>query len=347
MTGGYLYHRRLADRAPANGAELAFVSVPPLPFPASLATGPAWLRQPALRRAQVLVLDSIAAAPASPWLRRVDRPVVGMLHQPPGGIDGGRLRRGYQAPFDRWAYRRARLLIVASDWLAQELVHQGLRESRLRVVPPGRDLEGEPGREGRAKPSPDRRLALREGRRIAALCVANWLPRKGLAELLDALAGLSPDLVTLHLVGDAEADPRYASRLRSRLRSPELTARVVVHGVLDATRLGELYRDVDAFVLPSFEEPYGTVWGEAMAAGLPVVGWRAGNLPFLAEHEREALLLPPGDVAGLRHALERVALDEGLRRRLGDAAARRAAGRPTWDETAARFFAILREVRQG
>jgi len=49
-------------------------------------------------------------------------------------------------------------------------------------------------------------------------------------------------------------------------------------------------------VLPSLKEPYGTVYGEAMAFGLPVVGWRAGNLPYLAEDEQEGLILAPGDV---------------------------------------------------
>ena len=40
-------------------------------------------------------------------------------------------------------------------------------------------------------------------------------------------------------------------------------------------------------MLPSWKEPYGTVYGEAMACGLPVVGWRAGNLPYLADDDRE------------------------------------------------------------
>ena len=53
-----------------------------------------------------------------------------------------------------------------------------------------------------------------------------------------------------------------------------------------------------------------------MAAGLPVVGWRAANLPHLAEDGREGLLATPGDVAGLSHALRRLAEDEDLRRRL-------------------------------
>jgi glycosyltransferase involved in cell wall biosynthesis len=91
-------------------------------------------------------------------------------------------------------------------------------------------------------------------------------------------------------------------------------------------------------------EPYGTVWGEAMAAGLPVVGWRAGNLPHLAEHGREGLLVGPGDVAALSAALASLAGDEDLRRRMAAAAERRAADRPTWAQSAALFFGALREA---
>jgi glycosyltransferase involved in cell wall biosynthesis len=103
-----------------------------------------------------------------------------------------------------------------------------------------------------------------------------------------------------------------------------------------------LYRDADIFVLPSVREPYGTVYGEAMAAGLPVVGWRAGNLPYLADHGQEGLLVPPGDVAGLASALRTLAEDEELRARLAVAARRRAAAFPTWEQTAERFFAVVR-----
>jgi glycosyltransferase involved in cell wall biosynthesis len=86
------------------------------------------------------------------------------------------------------------------------------------------------------------------------------------------------------------------------------------------------------------------VWGEAMAAGLPVVGWRAGNLPFLADHEREGLLAPIGDVPALAEGLRRLAADPELRARMGRAAAARAEARPTWDETADMFFAVITEV---
>jgi glycosyltransferase involved in cell wall biosynthesis len=105
-----------------------------------------------------------------------------------------------------------------------------------------------------------------------------------------------------------------------------------------------MYQAVDAFVLPSFEETYGTVWGEAMAAGLPVVGWHAGNLPFLADDGRDGLVVPVGDVPALGDAIESLARDPAFRERLGRAARIRAAARPTWDQSAARFFGTIHEV---
>jgi glycosyltransferase involved in cell wall biosynthesis len=355
LTGGYRYHRRMAELAPSCGAAIRFVSFPERPFPLSTLAGRAVLRQ---ARADVIVLDSIAAAFLGPWLPRRPRstgarptggppwgspdpsvpPVVGSLHQPPGGIDHGPLRRGVQAALDRTAYRRARLLLVASTALGEELAATGYPRERIRVVPPGRDLPTGPmGRRG----------DLRKGRQAGLLCVANWVPRKGVLELLEATAQLPDGLATLHLAGDDRADRRYGARVRERLSRPDLAGRVVVHGPLPAERVAALYQEADVFVLPSLLEPYGTVWGEAMAAGLPVVGWRAGNLPHLATDGREGLLAGPGDVGALRDALARLAGDEGLRRALGAAAARRAADRPTWAQSAALFFSALREAAAG
>ena len=41
LTGGYLYHRRLAELAPRHEARLDFVSFPDRPFPLAILDGPA------------------------------------------------------------------------------------------------------------------------------------------------------------------------------------------------------------------------------------------------------------------------------------------------------------------
>ncbi|HEX2104021.1 MAG TPA: glycosyltransferase family 4 protein [Solirubrobacteraceae bacterium] len=335
LTGGYLYHLRMAAAAPRHGARVVFVSFPQRPFPLPALAAPRVLRRFRHLGADAVLLDSIAAAFAAPWLAAdgaAPAPVIGVLHQPPGGIDHGRARSVAQAPLDRLAWRHARVLLVASDHLADQLAAEGFDPARIRVVPPGRDVAAAPVDAG----------DLRRGRRAALLCVANWIERKGILELLDALARLPPDAATLHLVGDEHADAAYGPRVRRRLARPDLATRVVAHGPLSRERVAGLYAAADAFVLPAFREPYGTVWGEAMAFGLPVAGWRAGNLPYLADHERHGLLVAPGDVGALANALERLATDAALRTRLGEAARRRAAARPTWEEAAALFFDTIR-----
>jgi glycosyltransferase involved in cell wall biosynthesis len=339
LSGGYLYHLRMADAAPAHEARILFVSLPEWRFPLAALRGAAALRRAEKLGASALLLDSIAAAFAGPALalRRPGVPLIAVLHQPPGGIDHGAVRERAQAPLDRLALRRADLLIAASDHLAEQLVEAGLVRSRIRVVPPGRDVAPPSG-----GPPPD----LRKGRRAAFLTVANWLPRKGILELLEAFARLPADAGTLHLAGDDAAETRYATRVRSRLAEADLTGRVVVHGPMALEDVAALYRAADVFVLPASREPYGTVWGEAMAFGLPVVGWRAGNLPYLAEDRQEGLLVKPGDVDALSRALMRLALDVDMRATLGAAAKRRALSRPTWEASAGLFFAAIREVIQ-
>lgn len=333
-TGGYLYHRRLAELAPRYGAWLTFASFPAWPFPFPALYGPRLLASPPVRRADVVVLDSIAAAFLAPWITAVRAPVLAMVHQPPGGIDHGPVRRHVQAVLDRAAYRRAGPVLVASDLLAAQFGAAGY-SGDLLVVPPGRDVA--------PAPSGPRR-DLRAGASAALLCVGNWVARKGILQLLDAVARLPGRLVRLHLVGDDRPDPRYAVRVRRRLARPDLAGRVDCHGHLGREQVAAMYRDADVFVLPSLREPYGTVYGEAMAAGLPVVGWRAGNLPYLAGNGQEGLLAEPGDVAGLASALRRLAEDGGLRTRLGRAAMRRAATFPSWEQTAGRFFGAAREA---
>jgi glycosyltransferase involved in cell wall biosynthesis len=287
----------------------------------------------AAKAADITVVDSIAAAFLAPW--RLPRPAVAILHQPPGGIDAGPARRAVQSWLDRTVYRRCEVLILASQALVDAVPGRA-----CLVVPPGSDpgLSPPPPR----GPLPD----LRQGRRVAMLTVGNWVPRKGILDLLAAFGRIPGDAATLHLVGRTDQDSAYSVRVQARLDGPELRGRVVVHGPLLPTEMGPLYAGADVFVLPSYEEPYGTVYGEALAAGLPVVGWRAGNLPNLAVDGREGIVLEPGDLAGLASALERVALDDEYRERLSAGARIRGRQLPTWRETASLFFDTLKGVAE-
>jgi len=85
-----------------------------------------------------------------------------------------------------------------------------------------------------------------------------------------------------------------------------------------------------AFVLPSVIDPDGgmdnlpTVIMEAMAAGLPVVSTSIGGIPEMVIQNETGFLVPPGDVAALAGAIERLLDDIGLARRFGERGFQRA-----------------------
>ncbi len=77
---------------------------------------------------------------------------------------------------------------------------------------------------------------------------------------------------------------------------------------------------------------------EYMAAGLPVVASRIGQLTTILRHEATGLLCPPGDAVALAAALERLWRDPAARRRLGEAARTQVLRDHTWAAVARRIL---------
>lgn len=336
LTGGYLYQRRVAEAMPRHGARLLFVTAPLRPLPGAMIAGFPLLRRALRLDPDALLVDSIVTGALVPALHvlRPAVPVVGLLHQPPGGVGGAAGRYApFQARLDRAFVSLAQRVMVPSETLLQRYVDAGASRDRFRVVTPGYDL-----------PAPTGCAIDLPGDRPALLCVANWLPEKGIDTLLAAMALLPPGSGTLHLVGDPSADRRYAERLQTWLTHPLLRDRVVVHGTLPSEAVAAYYRAADLFVLPSRIEAYGMVFAEAQAAGLPVVAARAGHVPRIVEEGVTGLLVTPDDVGGLAKALGRLVADPALRATMGSAARERAVRFPRWSETAAGVVAVVRDL---
>jgi len=74
----------------------------------------------------------------------------------------------------------------------------------------------------------------------------------------------------------------------------------------------------DVFTLPSFEEPFGLVYLEAMAMRRPVIAVDNGGVPEVVEHARSGLLSPPLDVPALANNILTLLRDRELRVRMGN-----------------------------
>jgi colanic acid/amylovoran biosynthesis glycosyltransferase len=110
-------------------------------------------------------------------------------------------------------------------------------------------------------------------------------------------------------------------------------ASVRFRGPLAGPAVASAMDRADIFILPSIvasdgdEEGTPTVLLEAAACGLPVLSTLHGGIPEIVEHGVTGLLAPERDVEALAAGLRTLASDAALRRRLGEAARRRAEAR--------------------
>lgn len=173
-----------------------------------------------------------------------------------------------------------------------------------QVVPNGVDVD----RFAKADPWPADRPAI--------LFVGRHEPRKGLEVLLEAFAELGGDAV-LWVAGEGPATEQL---------SASAPPGVEWLGRISDGELARRLRAADVFCAPSLHgESFGVVLLEAMAAGAPVVASNIEGYRDVARDRREAVLVEPGDAAGLRAALRRVLDDRDLAAELVEAGAARAA----------------------
>lgn len=162
---------------------------------------------------------------------------------------------------------------------------------------------------------------------------------KSVDVLLRAFALLGGDGGRLLIVGDGPQRPRLR-RLAGRLGIAE---RVTFLGALSHDQIPAVLRTLDAVVLPSRCEEFGSILPEAMHCGVPVVATQVGGIPELIEHGRSGLLVPPGSPARLADALRRLLGDPGLAAAMAGRARRRVRGH-TWDRLARRVLKVYQSV---
>lgn len=198
----------------------------------------------------------------------------------------GRLRR---------ALRQANQLIAPAQFVKQWYVEHGLPTDKIEVLPPGLDYPEKPARSPRAT------------FRIGYIGGLSW--QKGVHVLVDAFIQL-PETAELWLAGDPEFDPDYVKQLGAAGRATFL-------GKLAREAVWEMLAQVDVVVVPSlWYETFVFVISEAFAMGVPVIASDLGVLSERVRHGVDGLLFPPGDVAALARALERLHDDPALLARL-------------------------------
>ncbi len=156
------------------------------------------------------------------------------------------------------------------------------------------------------------------GHELRLLFVGRLWEAKGAHTVIEALPVLrqSSCQVQLTVVGPRE-HPDYAERLEQRARELGVASEVRFAGPIPREGLLEVYRAHDVLVFPSlYDEPFGIVQLEAMAAGCVVVGTGTGGSAEILDPEHNALLFRPGDARALAEQLTRLVTTPGLATKL-------------------------------
>lgn len=161
-------------------------------------------------------------------------------------------------------------------------------------------------------------------------CIARLKPRKGLLELLDAVAKIHAVMpgVRLLLAGTTSSGSReYAARLRAHVTALGLTGRVRLVQDCGHDQIAGLLHASDVYVQPSHAEGLGLAVVEAMACGVPVVATDTDGLREVVEPGTSGLMVPVGDSDRLADAVLRLGQDQPLRSLLVRAGLARAVNR--------------------
>ena len=231
------------------------------------------------------------------------------------------------------------IVATCSDEVA-ELRRMGAPDELIHVVPCGVD---------RARFTPEGPVAPRTARRHRLVAACRLVERKGLGDLLEALAGL-PD-AELHVAGGPDAsqltlDPE-ARRLWALARELGVGERLVLHGRVSREAMPALLRSADVVVCAPWYEPFGIVPLEAMACGRPVVATAVGGQVDSVADGVTGVLVPPRNPAALIAALAALLADEARRRELGRAGVRRVRRHYGFDAIAAASHDVYQEVIAG
>ncbi|MDX2161108.1 MAG: glycosyltransferase family 4 protein [bacterium] len=286
----------------------------------------AWSRRGDYDMAVVAVFSGGAftwAESVAGMLRRLGKPYVLALH-------GGNL-----ANFSVRHPGRVEKLIRSAAWVItpSHMLQQAFQPVRpdLEVMPNGVDMDLFTYRH---RPQAAPRLAwLRAIQRMYAPHVAV----EAAALLRDAFPA-----VELAMIGPNK-DPEAMARVQDAITAHGLTDHVRIVGAVPMQDVPAALEPYDIFINTTMVESFGVSVIQAAARGMCIITTNVGELPYIWQHDHDAILVPPNDPAALAAAIRRVLTEPGLAARLS-ANARAKAERYDWHKLIPRWETLFARI---
>lgn len=247
------------------------------------------------------------------WARRLNIPflLTPFLHLGDTTQENNPTRQSYLSPPLRYLLQQADHIFVQTQLEHKAVASLGIDSSRIILQGLGVDpAECTQGSRERA----DHRWQLPAGLlRIGHL--ANLSEEKGSVDLLRAACLLYERKVPFTLILAGPAMPNFRRVWKTLPQAIKQHVRIL--DVLPEEAKPDFYTALDIFALPSRSDSFGLVLLEAWANAIPCVGYRAGGIAEVIQHEQDGLLTPCGDIHALTDAIQQLLNSQSLREKLG------------------------------
>ena len=177
---------------------------------------------------------------------------------------------------------------------------------------------------------------------IGVCTVGRLVKEKGVIELLAAFEEVvrRHPSVWLAMVGDGP----LRRDLSTRAEASGIGQKVFLPGALKHEEVADWINAADIFALASYNEGLPNVVREAMACARPVVATDAGGTAEAVQDGLSGILVPPGHVAPLAAAIERLILSDTLRKEMGAAGRRIVLTKFDWEASATKIRRVYEDV---
>jgi glycosyltransferase involved in cell wall biosynthesis len=255
---------------------------------------------------------------------------------------GGGWKAVLKKRFLPFLYNRvADMVLVPSTASKRFICSLGVAEDRVVITPYVVDNHRIAEAASRADRAETRRAWQVPQHCVALVFCAKFIARKRPADALRAFASAGVPDSYLIMVGDGP----LGEALKSEAAQLGIADRVRFLGLVNYSRLPDVYRASDALIFPSEHEPYGLPVNEAMICGIPaIVSDRVGAGYDLVEEGKTGFVYPCGDVERLATILKEILPDRARLKKMGEAARSRM---QTWsprENAEATFDAIERAI---
>jgi glycosyltransferase involved in cell wall biosynthesis len=194
-------------------------------------------------------------------------------------------------------FEAASQIVTRSEWARKSVIEEyNIDEKKVKVAYPGINVTA-------LAPAESPKADLQK--RFTILFVGGDFKRKGGSDVLEVFLGKFSDTAELNLVTQAPIKCKH-SNIHIYDNVKAYTPKWI-----------DLHRQADVFVMPTYNEGFGWVFIEAMAAGLPVIATQINAIPEMVTHKETGFLIQPGDRGELARRIQYLMENPTLSREMG------------------------------